>query len=152
MVSFGAVLVDDALDKTFYGKTRPISAEWDPKALAISGHSREEHEGFDDPAVVMESFANWVNSVNRNGRPIFTSDNVAYDWQWINYYLHQYLDKNVFGYSGRRIGDIICGLERDLRFDWKKFRKTKHDHNPANDAIGNAEALMYFVRKHQLKL
>ena len=26
---------------------------------------------------------------------------------------------------------------------WKKHRKTKHNHNPLNDAIGNAEALLY---------
>ena len=71
----------------------------------------------------------------------FASDNVAYDWQWINYYCHQYLGRNPFGFSGRRIGDIICGLEKDLRFNWKKFRKTLHDHNPVNDAIGKALAV-----------
>jgi|SRR5665213_597405 len=149
MVSFGAVLVDDKLDKTFYGKTRPISQEWLPEALAISGHSRTEHEAFDDPAAVMQSFAEWLESVNSNGRPIFASDNVAYDWQWINYYCHQYLGRNPFGFSGRRICDIICDLEKDLRFNWKKFRKTAHDHNPVNDAIGNAEALSPF---HPLSL
>ena len=39
MVCFGAVLVDKdgKLDKTFYGKLRPISKDYNPEALAISG-------------------------------------------------------------------------------------------------------------------
>jgi hypothetical protein len=29
-----------------------------------------------------------------------------------------------------------------MRSSWKHLRKTIHDHNPVNDAIGNAEALL----------
>jgi len=57
MVCFGAVLFDDRLDKSFYGKTKPISERFVPEALAISGFSREQHLGFDEPKTVMESFA-----------------------------------------------------------------------------------------------
>ena len=39
MISFGAVLVDQQLDKTFYGKLKPISEKFIPEALAVSGHS-----------------------------------------------------------------------------------------------------------------
>lgn len=151
MVSFGAIVVDDRLDKTFYGKTKPISKEWVPEALAVSGHSREEHEKFDDPAEVMKNFASWIEANNGRGRPIFASDNVAYDWQFINYYAHFYLGRNPFGFSGRRIGDIICGLEADLRFDWKKFRTTPHTHHPVDDARGNAEAFLHFIKKYEVK-
>jgi hypothetical protein len=28
--------------------------------------------------------------------------------------------------------------------DWKKYRVTKHSHNPVDDARGNAEALRMF--------
>ena len=28
---------------------------------------------------------------------------------------------------------------------WKKFRKTKHTHNPVDDAKGNAEALKHIL-------
>jgi len=42
MVSFGAVIVEPLLARTFYGKVRPISEKWIPEALAVSGHSREE--------------------------------------------------------------------------------------------------------------
>ena len=40
MVCFGAVIVDKKLDKTFYGRTAPISDKYNPEALAVSGFSR----------------------------------------------------------------------------------------------------------------
>ena len=86
MVCFGAVVVEPSLSKTFYGKTKPISDEWNPDALAISGFSREEHLTFDDPVTVMEKFAEWIKE-NTNGQATFISDNPAFDWQWINYLL-----------------------------------------------------------------
>jgi DNA polymerase III epsilon subunit-like protein len=144
MVCFGAVVVEPSLSKTYYGKTAPISKEWMPDALAVSGFSREEHEQFDDPKLVMDNFAKWL-SENSNGKPIFISDNPAFDWQWINFYFHTYLGKNPFGFSARRIGDLYCGMKLDsgLNSEWKRLlRKTSHDHHPVNDAKGNAEALL----------
>jgi hypothetical protein len=141
MVSFGAVLVTPTLDKTFYGQTRPVSEQFDPKALEISGHSREQHQTFDDPADVMRRFAEWLRATS-NGRPIFISDNLAFDWQWINYYFHFFLGENPFGFSGRRIGDLYCGMVKDSFAQWKQLRKTTHTHHPVDDAKGNAEALL----------
>jgi DNA polymerase III epsilon subunit-like protein len=138
MVCFGAVLFDDALDTTFYGKSRPISDRFVPEALAVSGFSRERHLGFDDPKAVMESSASWLDQ-HAKGRPVFVSDNVAFDWQFINYYFLRFLGRNPFGFSGRRIGDIYAGLVKDASkaTEWKKFRVTKHTHNPVDDAKGN---------------
>lgn len=42
MISFGAVLVDEQLDKTFYGQLKPISEQYIPEALAVSGFTRQE--------------------------------------------------------------------------------------------------------------
>ena len=58
---------------------------------------------------------------------------------------HKYCNRNPLGWSARRIGDLYCGLVKDAgkNHEWKKkYRKTKHDHNPVNDAKGNAEALI----------
>jgi hypothetical protein len=60
MVCFGAVLVDSNLDKTFYGKTKPISDKWIPEALKVSGFTREETILFDDPQTTMNKFAEWI--------------------------------------------------------------------------------------------
>jgi len=68
--------------------------------------------------------------------------NCAYDWQWINYYFHVNLGYNPFGYSGRRIGDLYCGMMNDSFAKWKHLRETKHNHNPVQDAKGNAEVIL----------
>lgn len=144
LVCFGAVVVEPSLSKTFYGRLKPISNNFIPEALAVSGFSREQHNTFDEPAIVMDSFATWLKE-NSSGRPVFISDNPAFDWQFINWYFHSYYGSNPFGFSARRIGDLYCGMKMDmfLNREWKKsFRKTKHDHNPVNDAMGNAEALI----------
>ena len=144
MVCFGAVIVEPSLSKTFYGQVKPIAADWIPDALAVSGFSRQAHENFDDPKAVTEQFNAWLKQ-NSVGTPIFISDNLAFDWQWINYYFHYFIGKNPFGFSGRRIGDLYCGMKMDARLnrEWKKlYRQTSHDHHPVNDAKGNAEALL----------
>ena len=141
MVCFGAIIVEPELNRTFYGKTKPISKEWVVESLAISGFSRDEHEGFDEPEKVMIEFYKWIIE-NSKGKPIFISDNPGFDWQWINYYFHTYLGKNPFGYSARRIGDLYCGMYMDTNMKWTHLRKTVADHNPVNDAKGNAEVLL----------
>jgi hypothetical protein len=141
MVSFGAVAVEPTLSRTFYGEVRPISDKWVPEALAISGISRETHEGFDEPEDVMRAFAKWIEET-ADGRPVFVSDNNGFDAAWINWYFHKYLGRNPFGYSSRRIGDMYCGLKRDPFAQWKHLRISPHNHNPVSDAKGNAEALL----------
>ena len=141
IVCFGAVVVEPTLTKTFYGKIKPISDSFDPEALAISGFSREDHLTFDEPEKVMKDFADWIKE-NSVGRPILISDNNGYDAAWVNWYFHVYYGSNPFGWSSRRIGDLFCGMKADSRANWKYLRSTTHDHNPVNDAKGNAEALL----------
>lgn len=153
MVCFGAVIVEPTLSKTFYGKVKPISEQWNPKALAISGFSREDHLKFDDPEKVMREFSDWIVR-NSDGKPTFISDNPVFDFAWINYYFHTYIGRNPFGFSARRIGDLYCGMKMNasLNREWKSLlRRTVHDHNPVNDAKGNAEALLA-MQKMGLKI
>jgi hypothetical protein len=145
MVCFGAVVVTDwRIGESFFGRTRPISDQWLPQALAVSAFTREEHLQFDAPADVMRAFADWVARVNQGSRPVFVSDNPAFDWQFVNYYFWRYLNGNPFGHSARRIGDFAAGLAGDFfaKQSWKTQRKTRHTHNPVDDARGNAEALI----------
>src|ERR1700738_5344412 len=79
MVCCGAVIVEAALDRTFYGKLAPISEKWVPAALRVSGFSREETWKFADPAAEMTRFAAWLQE--SAGRPIFIADNNGFDWQ-----------------------------------------------------------------------
>jgi hypothetical protein len=144
MVSIGAVVVEPSLSRTFHGLTHPISDLWLPEALAVSGATREQHLRYGDPAEVMARFEKWVLESSR-GRPVFMSDNLAFDWQFVNWYFHTFLGRNPFGWSGRRIGDLYCGMVKDGHATWKHLRKTPHDHHPVNDAKGNAEALLAMI-------
>ncbi len=84
MVCFGAVVVDDALERTFYGQIKPISEKWVPEALAVSGFRREQTLEFPDAEGVITDFRDWVLK-NSDGRPMFISDNNGFDWQLINW-------------------------------------------------------------------
>lgn len=85
MISFGAVVVDEKLDKTFYGQLAPISEKFIPEALAVSGHTREETLQFNDARKVMDDFEAWLKSISRD-RPVFISDNNGFDWMFICWY------------------------------------------------------------------
>ena len=151
MVCFGAIVVEPSLDKTFYGKLKPISDKWIPEALQVSGFSREETLQFDDPKNVMQQFADWVRSVS-SGRPFFISDNNGFDWQFVNWYLHHFLGENPFGHSSTNLGSLYKGVVKDTFANFKHLRKTKHTHNPVDDARGNAEALLQIKDEYGLKI
>jgi hypothetical protein len=141
MICFGAVVVKEGLDEVFYGKLKPISEQWIPGALAVSGFTREQTLGFDDPAAVMQNFARWVKEMTA-GRAFFVSDNNGFDWQFINWYFCHFTGANPFGHSSTNLGSLYKGLVKDTRQNFKHLRKTAHTHDPVDDARGNAEALL----------
>ncbi|TWV98056.1 3'-5' exoribonuclease domain-containing protein [Chitinophaga pinensis] len=149
MISFGAVKVDSTLDKTFYGRLKPVSDKFIPEALAVSGHTRAETQTFDDPVKVMNDFKDWIGKVC-NDRPIFISDNNGFDWMFVCWYFHHFLGENPFGFSSQNLGSVYKGMEKDMFTNFKHLRKTKHTHHPVDDAKGNAEALL--TMKYKLGL
>lgn len=151
LVSLGAIVVEPALDRTFYGQFRPISDQWIPEALSVSGHTREETETFGDPAKVMQKFADWIASVCRD-RPMFISDNNGFDWQFVNWYFHHFLGQNPFGHSSTNLGSLYKGLAKDAFGNFKHLRRTRHTHHPVDDARGNAEALLAMKDQFGLKI
>ena len=151
MVCFGAVLVEPALDRSFYGKLKPISEKWLPDALKVSGFSREETLAFDEPHAVMTRFEDWI-AENARDRPIFISDNNGFDWQFINWYFHAFLGKNPFGHSSTNLGSLYKGLVKDTSKSFKPLRRTRHTHDPVDDARGNAEALLHLRDAMGLKI
>jgi DNA polymerase III epsilon subunit-like protein len=141
MICLGAVVVEDGLGRTFYGRLKPISENWDPAALAVSGFSREDTLGFDDPARVMRDFGRWVAETAK-GRAMFVSDNNGFDWQFVNWYFWHFTGKNPFGHSSTNLGSLYKGMVKDMSQSFKHLRKTRHTHHPVDDARGNAEALL----------
>jgi len=141
MICFGAVVVREGLEQAFYGRLKPVSDQWLPEALAISGFTRQETLAFDDPKDVMGDFARWIKK-NTAGRAMFVSDNNGFDWQFINWYFWHFRGGNPFGHSSTNLGSLYKGMVKDTFQNFKHLRKTTHTHHPVDDARGNAEALL----------
>ncbi len=144
MIQIGAVTL---AGEEFFTTVRALrTAHIDPRALESIGLTEKDIEDYTWPGNAMEKFDDWLrflSSANGGVRLTAWSDNPAFDWQFINYYFHQYLNANVLGWSMRRIGDLWAGHTGKPRDStgWKKLRDTKHNHNALDDARGNAEAL-----------
>ncbi len=119
---------------------------------AVEHDSKESFHGIlkgKTPEQIKEIFSDFEKWVLKFGeRPVFVSDNPAFDWQWINYYFHHNLGRNPFGHSARRISDFYAGLVNNWSETqkWKRLRITPHDHNPVHDAMGNLEAFDRLLR------
>ena len=141
MISLGAIVVEPALDRTFYVELRPISEKWIPEALGVSKHTREATLAFPPAEDGMRAFERWVGGLGGK-RHTFVSDNNGFDWSFVNWYFHHFLGKNPFGHSSQNLGSLYKGLVKDTFQTFKHLRRTKHTHHPLDDARGNAEALL----------
>lgn len=140
MISLGAVVVDEKLDRTFYAQLRPISEGFVSEALAVSGHTREECMTFPTPEIGMRDFATWI-AENGGNRPMFISDNNGFDWMFVCWYFWKFTGDCPFGHSSTNLGSLYKGLVKDMKQNFKHLRRTRHSHHPVEDARGNAEAL-----------
>lgn len=150
MISFGAVVCSNP-SQTFYGKCKPIGDQWVPEALAVSGFTREDTLQFPEAKQTMADFDKWLTDLKiakDTKRVSFISDNNGFDWQFINWYFLEFVGRNPFGHSSFNLGSFYKGVMRDNTANFKRFRKTKHDHNPVNDALGNVEALRQIRKMH----
>ena len=128
-------------------KFPPIFDKFDQGAYNALGLTREDHLAYTgDLAAEAIRFNEWLSQFDRC---IFWSDNPAFDWQWINWLMHTYTGRNPFGFSARRIGDLYAGCVKNIskHAAWKRFRVTKHTHDPLDDVRGNMEAFQY-IRKN----
>lgn len=151
MVLVGAVIVEPGLGRSFLGRLKPISERWDPSALKIEGLTREETMLFPDPVTTMQDFADWIEA-NVVGRALFISDNNGFDFMFVSWYFWHFLGRNPFGHSSTNLGSLYKGMIKDVTHNFKHLRITKHDHNPVNDAKGNAEAFLHMIVKEWLRV
>lgn len=106
---------------------------------------------FEDPMVTMESFSKWQNT-NCKSKPMFCSDNNGFDWQFINWYFHHFIGSTPFGFSSNSIVSSYKGMGADTFKSFKHLSKTPHTHNPVDDAIGKADALLHMKGEMGLKI
>lgn len=150
MIAFAAVVVEESLHNTF-GPVylKPISENFDPEYLAITGYSRERTLNFSDPYHVMLNYATWVSKIKN---PKFISDNNGFDWMFINYYFWKFLGKNPYGFSSQNLNSFYKGLTKNFHASFKNLKITQPDHNPLNDALGCAEAMLEMCKQYNMKI
>jgi hypothetical protein len=71
---------------------------------------------------------------------------------FICWYFHRFTGKNPFGFSSQNLGSLYKGIVKDTKRNFKHLRKTKHTHNPVDDAKGNAEALLAMKNEYGLNI
>lgn len=154
MIEIGAVIIDKEgkLDKTFYGKLKPISNNYSEEALKSIGLKREDtFVGAENPDIIMLRFYNWIR-LNSKDRHMFISDNNGFDWMFVCWYFQHFIKMNPFGFSSSNLGSMYKGLVKNVFKNFKHLRQTRHSHHPVEDAIGNAEALLYMINKMGLNI
>jgi hypothetical protein len=143
MVSFAAVKVDRSLATRFKAECFPVGEKFDPESLAGCHLTREQTLGFGPPAQAIEDFVKWIE-LHNEGKIEVVSDNPAFDWSFLNYYLHKFHGSNPLGHSARRLGDFCAGLHGKWQptTAWKAWVQTEHTHDPLDDALGAAQGLI----------
>ena len=110
MLSLGACVVG-APERSFYVEIKPVSDEFLPEALRISGFDlhRLRHDG-KTPKEAMRAFRAWVEAEAGHCRAVFVGFNSCYDWQFVNWYLEMFGGGNPFGFGGVDIKSYFMGL------------------------------------------
>lgn len=147
MLTIGACNVDNP-EQVFCCELKPISLNADPKALEVTGLSLETlaAEGL-DPEVAMKQFQDWVTEVVGNdSTPVFVGLNAPFDWSFVNYYFHRYLQSNPFGFAALDIKALYMGATGSSWADTRSSRMaarlhptSKGDHQALHDAEYQAE-------------
>ncbi|QFR01187.1 exonuclease [Streptomyces phaeolivaceus] len=146
----GGFTATDPRRRTFYRELRPISAEFVPEALAVSGLDRERlaAEGA-DPGAVLRQFASWVREVCGDAQPVMCGYPASYDWTFLYWYLIRFTGASPFGHSGcldmKTLYATKAGVP--LRAVSKRamprhlLPRSPHTHHALDDAIEQAELL-----------
>lgn len=95
-----------------------------------------------DPRDVMAEFAACLKDWRRYGRPVFMGFPAAYDFGWINWYLHAFTGGNPFGISGlclKSYAAALLGIDyrraAKRNFPGRWFEPLRHTHVALDDAI-----------------
>jgi hypothetical protein len=133
---------------TFYCELRPISDDFDTKALEVAGLDRERlvAEGT-GPETAMAKAAAWVADQAGDARPVLVGYPVVFDWMFLHWYFTRYAGESPFGFSGaldmktmyqQKAGVVLSGAGRaDLPSELQSSRE--HTHNALDDAVEQAD-------------
>ncbi|KXK08604.1 MAG: hypothetical protein UZ21_OP11001000595 [Microgenomates bacterium OLB22] len=147
LLSIGACVVYEP-DRLFYITLKPLSTDYLPDALAVSGLDRDRlmQDGI-DPSDGIKSFVRWVRNVSHGARPVFVGFNATFDWMFIHWYCIHFAGMNPFGIAGWDIKAYYAGLTNvslwadagKKKMDPRFLSALPHTHNALDDAKEQAE-------------
>lgn len=156
MLSLGACVVGNP-DENFYVELKPISKEFVPDALKVSGFdlNRLNKEGT-PPGEAMNAFRQWVEATAADHKAVFIGFNACYDWQFVNWYLESFTGGNPFGFGGIDIKSYFMGLSG---LPWAKTTSSQlpsefqpdvpQTHNALDDARAQASIFQKLLLKNK---
>lgn len=138
----------DPAQRTFYAELRPISEQWQPEALEVSGLDRDAlARTARTPAEAMDDAAAWVRAQADEDRPVLVGFPLVFDWMFLHWYFERFVvGGSPFGFSGgldmktmfqQKAGVVLSRAGKDdlpprLRGD------VPHRHQALGDAIEQA--------------
>lgn len=136
------------LETTFYRELAPISTDFEPEALSVSGLDRDRltAEGT-DPAAAMRDLTEWVEQTAQGRKPILVAYPVAFDWMYLYWYLRVFGERSPFGHSGCLDIRMVYATRAGVPFG-RAYRKNMppellparpHTHHALDDAREQAE-------------
>jgi hypothetical protein len=149
MLSLG-LAVAGRPELTFYTEVRPISDEWVPEALAVSGLDRDRLLREAPPAAeAMATAKRWVHGLRRIGRPVFLAAPAVWDGMFVHWYFVRFTGSSPFGATGSGV-DLRSWWMGRTGGEWYRSRKSDitralgltglpHTHHAGEDAAELAQ-------------
>lgn len=148
MYELGASVVGKD-SEAFFTEINLLNDNFIPEALSSCGRSLEQLKNRPDalePKIAMVNFEEWIGRVSRSERPVFVAFNATFDWMFVHWYFHKFLQHSPFGISGLDIKAYYMGMTNCRWGDTTKrnipqrFRSHRpHTHNATDDATEQAE-------------
>ena len=144
MISLGMAVVGHP-DQRFYTELRPISDDFVPQALAVSGLDRDRLlREAPTAAEAMAAAAGWINGLRRIGRPVFLAAPAVWDGMFVHWYFLRFVGHSPFGATGSGVDlrSYWMGLTGSEWVDTRKGRikhtlglnDLPHTHHAGDDA------------------
>jgi hypothetical protein len=148
MISLGMAVVGHP-DLHFYTELQPISDEFVPQALAVSGLDRDRLVAEAPTAPeAMAAAAAWVNELRTVGRPVFLAAPAVWDGMFVHWYFVRFTGSSPFGTTGSGV-DLRSYWMGRTGGEWSRSHKTDilrglglrlpHTHHAGEDAAELAQ-------------
>ncbi|BBB68135.1 hypothetical protein UNDYM_3882 [Undibacterium sp. YM2] len=162
MISLGMAVAGHP-ELTFYTELKPISDEFDPAALAVSGLDRQHLiDHAPEAAVAIRAAYDWVNSLRKIGRPVFLAAPAVWDGMFVHWYFMRYVGASPFGSTGSGV-DLRSYWMGLTGCEWVESRKGKikyalnleglpHTHHAGEDAAELAQVFAAVLKSRSAGL